>query len=226
MLWPLVALYFQSLSHVCEFKFLTDPQGNIYSLVKNFWEFPPCTPSDSSVLLLFLLSVLCLFPPSRHPPCILPPSPYPLLRSSSPCVLLSSVQLLGNPGRQQDLELTGEMRGRKRRNGMTSDLCVCMCVCLRACVWLHTHVFFSQEPLIWLSLSSVVYVCVCFAMNAYCMCASVCFVYVVKTRAESVTDKYRERGSMLCIVVSHRWMGYLPKKLALFPWKRCEDNKQ
>lgn len=50
--------------------------------------------------------------------------------SSTPSVLLSSVQLHSNPGRQQDLELTGEMRWW---NGITSVVRMCVCL-VRECV--------------------------------------------------------------------------------------------
>lgn len=87
---------------------------------------PYFTSSNSSVLLPVSLVSVVSFPPSCHPLCLLPPSLYPSLLSSSPSILLSSVQLHSNPGRQQDLELTGEMRWW---NGMTSVVRMCACIC-------------------------------------------------------------------------------------------------
>lgn len=92
---------------------------------------PYFTPSISSVLLLFL----SFLSPSLHP-VILYLSLYPLaavLHSIRPALCI--VQLHSNPGRQQDLELTREMRWW---NGITSvvRMCVCLvrvCVCVCVC---------------------------------------------------------------------------------------------
>lgn len=112
-------LYFLASTHmiisICVsyfwFQFLPDPTGKHLFTGQ---EFPPF-PSVSLVIFCLLPSILSF---SLHL------SIHSLLSSTS-SVLLSSVQLHSNPGRQQDLELTGEMRWW---NGMTSVVRMCVCV--------------------------------------------------------------------------------------------------
>lgn len=85
------------------------------------------------------------------------PSPCPSLLSSSPIILPSSVQLQSNPGRQQDLELTGGMRCW---NGMTSV------VQTRVFVPLTSH----------LALIKLMSTCVC-SYDSMCCCHE-CILYV------------------------------------------------
>lgn len=137
--------------------------------------------SSSLLLSLQLFSplpvsqvIFASFPPSCHPLCLLPPSLYPSLLS----ILLSSVQLHSNPGRQQDLELTGEMRWW---NEMTSVVQVCVCVCV-SCECINVCLF--HEPLIWLSLS------VCAHDYTYC-CVPVCVHVFVCVGAKRIAGSRR-----------------------------------
>ena len=97
-----------------------------WTKVQEFCEFPP----SLSPSLLF--SCPCVSRPSCVRPYILSSSlssPSICVSLTAPCIPLSSVQLHCNPGRQQDLELTGEMRWW---NGMTSVVSMCVCVCMCA----------------------------------------------------------------------------------------------
>lgn len=117
--------------HVRAFRFLINPP-------KKKKSFPPWSKVQG--FEAFFSSVTSSIPPA------LPASPSPFLirpyilssslsslsicvSPSTPFIPLSSVQLYSNPGRQQDLELTGEMRWW---NGMTSVVWVRVCVCVSA----------------------------------------------------------------------------------------------
>lgn len=137
--------------------------------------------SSSLLLSLQLFSplpvsqvIFASFPPSCHPLCLLPPSLYPSLLS----ILLSSVQLHSNPGRQQDLELTGEMRWW---NEMTSVVQVCVCVCLMR---VHKCVFVPRAS--HLALIK----CVCAYDYTYC-CVSVCVHVFVCVGAKRIAGSRR-----------------------------------
>lgn len=113
--WPSLTAYFQALfllvnSHfflVGTWKYLFTGQD---SSPPHFFQLFSAPPISLVSTISFLLSC--------HHHCS--------LLSSSPSILLSSVQLHSNPGRQWDLELTAEMRWW---NGMTSVVRVCVRIC-------------------------------------------------------------------------------------------------